>query len=70
VADVAEGIAQALFVTTKTVEVHLSSCYRKLGITFAAISPRASAKPGLACALPDQKQSTARRDWLWRTWRD
>ncbi|WP_297644943.1 LuxR family transcriptional regulator [Pseudonocardia sp.] len=25
-------IAQALFVTTKTVEVHLSSCYRKLGI--------------------------------------
>lgn len=26
-------IAQALFVTTKTVEVHLSSCYRKLGIT-------------------------------------
>jgi DNA-binding CsgD family transcriptional regulator len=26
-------IAQALFVTTKTVEVHLTSCYRKLGIT-------------------------------------
>jgi len=26
-------IAQALFITTKTVEVHLSSCYRKLGIT-------------------------------------
>jgi DNA-binding NarL/FixJ family response regulator len=26
-------IAQALFVTTKTVEVHLSACYRKLGIT-------------------------------------
>jgi DNA-binding NarL/FixJ family response regulator len=25
-------IAQALFVTTKTVEVHLSACYRKLGI--------------------------------------
>ena len=25
-------IAQALFVTTKTVEVHLSSAYRKLGI--------------------------------------
>ncbi len=26
-------IAQSLFVTTKTVEVHLSSCYRKLGIS-------------------------------------
>lgn len=26
-------IAQALFVTTKTVEVHLSACYRKLGIS-------------------------------------
>jgi DNA-binding NarL/FixJ family response regulator len=25
-------IAQTLFVTLKTVEVHLSSCYRKLGI--------------------------------------
>jgi DNA-binding NarL/FixJ family response regulator len=29
-------IAQALFVTTKTVEVHLSACYRKLGITSRA----------------------------------
>jgi DNA-binding NarL/FixJ family response regulator len=26
-------IAQALFVTPKTVEVHLSSAYRKLGIS-------------------------------------
>jgi DNA-binding NarL/FixJ family response regulator len=26
-------IAQALFVTTTTVEVHLSACLRKLGIT-------------------------------------
>jgi DNA-binding CsgD family transcriptional regulator len=26
-------VAQALFLTVKTVEVHLSSCYRKLGIT-------------------------------------
>jgi DNA-binding NarL/FixJ family response regulator len=26
-------IAQALFVTTKTVEVHLPSCFRELGIT-------------------------------------
>jgi DNA-binding CsgD family transcriptional regulator len=26
-------IAQSLFVTTKTVEVHLSACYRKLGIS-------------------------------------
>ena len=29
-------IAQALFVTPKTVEVHLSSVYRKLGITSRA----------------------------------
>jgi len=29
-------IAQALFVTAKTVEVHLSACYRKLGITSRA----------------------------------
>jgi DNA-binding NarL/FixJ family response regulator len=27
-----KDIAQALFVTTKTVEVHLSNVYRKLGI--------------------------------------
>jgi DNA-binding CsgD family transcriptional regulator len=27
------AIAQALFVTVKTVELHLSACYRKLGIT-------------------------------------
>ena len=26
------AIAQALFVTVKTVEVHLSSCYRKLAV--------------------------------------
>ena len=28
-----KAIAQQLFVTPKTVEVHLSSTYRKLGIT-------------------------------------
>jgi len=28
-------IAEALFVTPKTIEVHLSSVYRKLGISFA-----------------------------------
>jgi DNA-binding CsgD family transcriptional regulator len=32
-------IAQALFVTTKTVEVHLSACYRKLGISSRAELP-------------------------------
>jgi DNA-binding NarL/FixJ family response regulator len=32
-------IAQALFVTTKTVEVHLSAVYRKLGITSRAELP-------------------------------
>jgi DNA-binding CsgD family transcriptional regulator len=39
VAEIAAGgasnreIAQALFVTTKTVEVHLTSAYRKLGVS-------------------------------------
>ena len=32
-------IAQALFVTTKTVEVHLSGAYRKLGISSRAELP-------------------------------
>ena len=32
-------IAQALFVTTKTVEVHLSACYRKLAVTSRAALP-------------------------------
>ena len=32
-------IAQALFVTTKTVEVHLSGAYRKLGISSRADLP-------------------------------
>ncbi|HXV93787.1 MAG TPA: helix-turn-helix transcriptional regulator, partial [Pseudonocardia sp.] len=32
-------IAQALFVTTKTVEVHLSAAYRKLGIGSRAALP-------------------------------
>ena len=32
-------IAQALFVTTKTVEVHLSGTYRKLGIGSRAELP-------------------------------
>ena len=31
-----KDIAQALFVTTKTVEVHLSNVYRKLGIASRA----------------------------------
>jgi DNA-binding CsgD family transcriptional regulator len=35
-------IAQALFVTTATVEFHLRNAYRKLGI---------SGRPGLAAAL-------------------
>jgi DNA-binding CsgD family transcriptional regulator/tetratricopeptide (TPR) repeat protein len=38
-------IAQALFVTPKTVEVHLSSVYRKLGIGSRAQLPAALAKP-------------------------
>jgi class 3 adenylate cyclase/DNA-binding CsgD family transcriptional regulator len=36
-----KDIAQALFVTTKTVEVHLSSVYRKLGIGSRTELPRA-----------------------------
>jgi class 3 adenylate cyclase/DNA-binding CsgD family transcriptional regulator len=38
-------IAQALFVTTKTVEVHLSSVYRKLGISARSQLPTALAEP-------------------------
>jgi DNA-binding CsgD family transcriptional regulator len=38
-------IAQALFVTRKTVEVHLSSSYRKLGITSRSLLPGALAAP-------------------------
>ena len=41
-------IAQALFVTPKTVEVHLSHAYRKLGI---------SARSQLAAALADGARS-------------
>ena len=37
-------IAQALFVTPKTVEVHLSSVYRKLGISSRSQLPTALAK--------------------------
>jgi DNA-binding CsgD family transcriptional regulator len=38
-------IAQALFVTPKTVEIHLSSVYRKLGISSRAQLPTALAEP-------------------------
>ena len=38
-------IAQALFVTPKTVEVHLSSVYRKLGISSRSRLPEALAEP-------------------------
>jgi DNA-binding CsgD family transcriptional regulator len=38
-------IAQALFVTPKTVEVHLSSVYRKLGISSRSQLPSALSKP-------------------------
>src|SRR4029079_14956217 len=36
-----KDIAQALFVTTKTVEVHLSNVYRKLGIDSRGELPQA-----------------------------
>jgi DNA-binding CsgD family transcriptional regulator len=39
-------IAQALFVTPKTVEIHLSSVYRKLGIASRSQLPGAFAQPG------------------------
>ena len=39
-------IAQALFVTPKTVEVHLSRVYRKLGISSRSQLPAALAQPG------------------------
>jgi DNA-binding NarL/FixJ family response regulator len=38
-------IAQTLFVTTKTVEVHLSSVYRKLGISSRSQLPAALGEP-------------------------
>jgi DNA-binding CsgD family transcriptional regulator/tetratricopeptide (TPR) repeat protein len=38
-------IAQALFITPKTVEVHLSSVYRKLGISSRSQLPAALAEP-------------------------
>ncbi|MGZ6586825.1 MAG: helix-turn-helix domain-containing protein [Solirubrobacteraceae bacterium] len=38
-------IAQALFVTVKTVEMHLTSIYRKLDITGRAQLPRALNEP-------------------------
>jgi DNA-binding CsgD family transcriptional regulator/tetratricopeptide (TPR) repeat protein len=41
-------IAQALFVTPKTVEVHLSSVYRKLGISSRSQLPAALAEPARA----------------------
>jgi DNA-binding CsgD family transcriptional regulator len=39
--DTNREIAQALFVTPKTVEVHLSSAYRKLGISSRSQLPKA-----------------------------
>jgi DNA-binding NarL/FixJ family response regulator len=41
-------IAQALFVTPKTVEVHLSSVYRKLKISSRSQLPDALAEPARA----------------------
>jgi DNA-binding CsgD family transcriptional regulator len=41
-------IAQALFVTQKTVEVHLSSVYRKLGISSRSQLPALLAEPAHA----------------------
>jgi DNA-binding NarL/FixJ family response regulator len=41
-------IAQALFVTPKTVEVHLSSVYRKLGIRSRSQLSAALAEPARA----------------------
>jgi DNA-binding NarL/FixJ family response regulator len=38
-------IAQALFVTTKTIEMHLSNVYRKLDITSRSQLMRAIEKP-------------------------
>jgi len=40
-----QEIAQALFVTPKTVEIHLSSVYRKLGISSRAELLAALAEP-------------------------
>jgi DNA-binding CsgD family transcriptional regulator len=41
-------IAQALFVTPRTVEVHLSNAYRKLGISSRSQLPHTLAAPLVA----------------------
>jgi DNA-binding CsgD family transcriptional regulator len=57
-------IAQALFVTPKTVEMHLSRAYRKLGITSRSQLPAALAKretqPRRATLDPGQHEADAR----------
>jgi DNA-binding CsgD family transcriptional regulator len=50
------AIAQALFVTIKTVEVHLGNAYRKLGVPSragltAALTTNRAARPGKAGTL-------------------
>jgi hypothetical protein len=51
-------IAQTLFITIKTVEVHLSRAYRKLGISSRAqldqalLTPEPSPTPAPASSLP------------------
>jgi DNA-binding CsgD family transcriptional regulator len=60
-----KAIAQALFVTVKTVEVHLSGVYRKLDINSRAQLDEArlsGAKPGAKrSSLPDRPSPAARQ---------
>jgi DNA-binding CsgD family transcriptional regulator len=53
-------IAQALFVTQKTVESHLGRCYRKLGIR--SRGQLASRLTGVLQSMPDSAAETSTAD--------
>ena len=59
-----KAIAQELFVTTKTVEVHLSNTYRKLGVASRADLAAASRRLGVRFgSSPDAVGRRPRRGW-------
>ena len=54
-----KDIAQALFVTVKTVEIHLTRIYRKLDISSRTQLERALGEPAAAAAEPAAPTPTA-----------